>query len=132
MTIGLSTALRSARAQLLIDELNNGAIRFYDSPRPVTGAAIATQVLLATCDLFSPAGTVSDGVITLNVVDQSAQTTVAADVHWVRLVDSSGAFVADMSCGILGSGAEIVYDDVSIAIGSNLRILSGTILEGNA
>lgn len=132
MTVGMNESLRTNRLQLLADAMSGGRIEFYTAPRPVTGGGISAQVLVGTCTLFTPAGSVVDGVLTLNAIDQSALTTAPADLSWARFFGSASEFVADMSCGEVGSGAEIVYDDISISAGSTLRVLQGSIVEGNA
>ena len=50
---------------------------------------------------------------------------------WARAYDSEDGFVMDLGCGLTGSGAEIILNTVDVLAGGVLRVLGGTISEGN-
>lgn len=129
MTMGLATALRSARAQEIVDAAGTGAkLRIYDGSRPATGGS-ATNLLAELVWTGEAIGTVSNGVITLNVPDA---TTGADDgtATWARIVTSANAFVADMSVGT--SGQDLNLNTTTISTGVAVSVTSGSITEGNA
>lgn len=135
MSVGFATALRSARAQAIIDAIDagaqNGAIVFFTGPRPSTGAAITSETEIAFCELSSPAGSVSNGVITLDAISDDVSADADADIAWARIVDGDDNFVMDLSCGEDGSGAEIIFNTVTARVGGVVQILSGAFTEGN-
>lgn len=136
MAIGLDSTLRDSRLTLIKDAIDAGSgagkLLLYTATRPATGAAITTQTLLASITLNDPCGTVSSGVLTLDVdpipTDSSADATGTA--AWARLVTSADAFVADLSVGT--SAADVIMNTVSVVIATPVTITSATITEGNA
>ena len=136
MTIGYSTSLRDARAQAIVDALDAGSAggkaTFYGATRPATGEAVVAQIEVATCIFGTPGGVVSNGVITFAEIEADNAGAAGVDISWVRLSDSDDNFVADMDCGLTGSGAEFIFDDVSSKLGGGVKIASGGITEGNS
>ena len=129
MTMGLASTLRTARAQEIIDAAGTGAkLRLYNGSRPATGGS-ATTLLAEMVWTGEAIGSVSNGVITLNVPD--AATGVGdSTATWARIVTSANAFVADMSVGT--SGADLNLNTTTISTGVAVSVTSGTITEGNA
>lgn len=139
MADGYSTTLRNNRATQVINALDAnaspGQILIYSGTRPATGAAITSQLLLATLTLSKPSGTVSGGVITFNAVTSGTGTAAATgtgtDATWARLQDGGGTFVMDTSVGT--SGAGINLSSIHIVTGATVSIATGgTDTEGNA
>ena len=136
MTIGFSTALRTARADAVIAAIDNGSgdngiIEVYDDPRPATGAAVTSQAKAATLNLSKPCATNTDGVLTFNNIEADPVLLVSTTISWARFYDADSSFVCDMSCGLAGSGAEIIYNIVETTTGGKLEITSGSMTEGN-
>jgi hypothetical protein len=138
MSLGFNTALRTARAQHVVDALDANAsagyVELYSGSRPATGAAIGASVLLATCTLSKPSAAVASGVSTFNAVTNGTGTAGAGagtTATWCRFKDGSGAFVMDGSVGT--SGADINMNSTTVATGQTVSITTGgTITEGNA
>ena len=134
MSLNMSTSLRTARAQAIIDAIDAGStagtIKFYTSTKPSTGASITTQTLLGTVLFQNVCGTATAGVLTFSA---TANTAVLADgtISWARIADSTGAFIMDVNCGLTGSGATIIFNNLDVIIGGNFSILSAQITEGN-
>lgn len=136
MTIGLASTLRDTRLTAIVNAVDAGSgagkLLLYTAARPATGAAITDQILLASITLNDPCGTVTSGVLTLDVdpalADSSANATGTA--VWARLVTSADAFVADLSVGT--SAADVIVNTTSIVITLPVSLISGTITEGNA
>jgi hypothetical protein len=136
MTIGFSTALRNARLQQIINHLDAGsgvagAIEFYGAARPATGVAIAAQVLVGTVTLSKPSGTIANGVLTFDTISDDLAADASETISWCRFYDTDGNFVADMSCGTSGSGAEVIFNTVNAIAGGTISITSGALTEGN-
>ncbi len=138
MTLGMLTALRTTRATAIRDLLDIGAtgalIDIYDGTRPATGAAVTTQILLATVTCSTISGTVTNGVLTFNAITDGTGTAGATvggkNATWCRFRDSSSTFVMDGSVGL--SGSDINLNSVLIATGQTVSVTSGSITEGNA
>lgn len=134
MAIGLATALRTSRMQLIADAVDAGSgagkLQFYTAPRPATGGTATT--LLAEITLNDPCGSVTDGVLTLDIdpLLQDTSANATGTCTWARLVTSDNAFVADLSVGT--NSADIILNTTDFLIGGSLTVISGTINEGNA
>jgi len=139
MSMNFSTALRNARGQAVISEIDAGAdavttmgvMHFYNNPRPAAGAAITTETHIAECELSEPCATVTNGVVTFDTVSDDVAAEADEDIGWCRIVDSDGVYVIDLDCGIAASGAEIIFNTVTARIGGVVQILSGSFTEGN-
>lgn len=138
MTLGFSTTLRNNRATQIVNALDANASPgqglIYSGTRPATGAAITSQLLLATVTLSKPSGTVSGGVITFAAITSgtgsAAATASGTDATWVRFLDGGGTFVTDGSVGT--SGADLNLNAIHIVTGATVSVTSGSIVEGNA
>jgi|GEM_PF-906040 hypothetical protein len=95
-----SPALRNARSQAISDAIGAGTgpgtINFLTTPRPAAGAAITTQMLLATVICADPAGTVVNGALTFSSIADDSLADNTGDADWVRVYDSDGNWVIDM------------------------------------
>ena len=134
MTISLNSSLRNARAQKIIDALDagasNGVINFYNGIRPATGGL--TTALLATVTLSDPSASVSAGVITFDAIADDVSADANGTITWARFTDSDALFVMDASCGIAGSGADIIFNTTQTQVGGAVQIISAVITEGSA
>ena len=131
MTIGITTAQRNARLQVIATAIDAGTaaatLKIYDGTRPATGGAVTT--LLGTFTLAYPTPAPSAGAITFsNPADVTAVATGTAS--WARISDSTGAFVADLS--VATASADIIVNSTSISSGQTLKVTSAVINEGNA
>lgn len=135
MSVSFSTALRNSRGQRIIDMLGSGfgpgRFEFYTAPKPAGGTAITTQVLLGTCVLSDPCGTVSGGATTFALINDDVAAAADGDIAWVRGSNGDGVWVLDMSAGLPGSGAEMIFDKLAARTGGIIKVLSGVLVEGN-
>jgi hypothetical protein len=117
----------------VIDALDAGAsfgeIRFYDGARPATGGLVTA--LLATCTLSDPSASVTTGVITFNPITDDVSADADGIITWARFLDSNETFVMDVSCGIAGSGADILFNTTQTKVGGAVQIISAVITEGS-
>jgi hypothetical protein len=132
MSLDLSDSLKGRRLALIASDLDAaatpGAIRFYSAPKPAVGASITTQVLQAVTPLADPCATLSGTVLTFATGADGVR--VAGDtITWARFVDGDGVFVADANVSGPAGGATVLISSVTGAIGSLLRVLSGTVSE---
>lgn len=136
MAIGLSTIIRTARAQVIIDAIDvdtaPGYVEFYNGVRPATGEAVTTQTLLGTVTLGSPSGTASNGTLTLTSTTDDLSVDDDGTLTWCRVFDGAGGFIMDMTCGLAGSGATVIFNSTTALAGGILKINSGTFVESNA
>lgn len=138
MGVGFSVALRTARSQAIVDALDGGVganatIKLYGagSGRPATGAAVTDQTLIGTLTLSNPSGTVSNGVLTFDVITDDSSGDADENIEWARFLDTDGTFVTDMGCGIAASGEAIIFNTLTARVGGVIQILSGSLTEGN-
>ncbi len=113
----LNTAFRTTLATSFIDELASAVVRLYSGSRPAGPAtAITGQTLLAEMVLNNPAGTVSNGVATIDVTNVSDTSANASGTPtFVRILASNGTTVlADCSAGV-GSGEWVLSEAVTSA-----------------
>jgi hypothetical protein len=134
MGLAFSDALRSARANQIISAINAGAgtgsLKLYTAPQPAKGAAITTQTLLGTLPFQEPAGSVTDGILTIDI-DPDDLADADGDVAWARILDGDGAFVADATVTDTAGAGPIKMASVTVYEGGPLAFTSFTITEGN-
>lgn len=133
MTVGLATALRNSRLNLIRDAIDAGAgagfLRIYDGTRPATGGTATT--LLAELTYTDPcAPNASGGVLTFSAITPDSSANASGTATWGRAVDSTGAFVKDFSVGT--SGADLNLNTTTITSGVQVSCTSAALTEGNA
>ncbi len=133
MTVGLVTAGRNSRLNVIRDLIDAGAgaglFRVYDGTRPATGGAATT--LLAELTFTDPsAPNAAAGVLTFSAITADASANASGTATWGRLVDSTGAFVGDFSVGT--AGADFNLNTVTITSGVQVSCTSAALTEGNA
>ena len=135
MALGMVEALRDSRLQQIINKIDNGGvagkIEFYTGPQPATGAAITAETLLGTCDLSFPCATIATGVLTFNSISDDILADATGDIVWARVLDSNDVIVMDGDCGITASGKTFIFNSLAVQTGGTIRVLSGSLTEGN-
>ncbi|MFZ4792413.1 MAG: hypothetical protein ACOYMW_16260 [Candidatus Competibacteraceae bacterium] len=132
MIFDLSLTVRTARAQVIANALDGGSGKakwlFYTGPKPVAGAAITTETLLATVLLTDPCGSVTDGALTLTS-DGDVLAVADGVIAWSRFTDSADTYVMDADVtNTAGSGA-IKIDNTQVYTGGTIRVVSATFTE---
>jgi len=128
--IAFSGELRNARATVVDGKLDSGFIDAYDGTRIATpDTAITTQTKLFRVPLDSPAGTVSDGVLTFTLPDAVVGLAGGTATWWIGL-KSDGSPVCTGGIGVSGSGESMEIGDTDIIEGGSVTPVSMTITEG--
>ena len=134
MTMGLATAIRNTIVQAIRDAIDAGAgagkLRVYDGARPATGGAPTN--LLAELTFSDPSAPgAAGGVLTFSAITEDSSADLTGTATWCRLVDSTGAFVADASVTVTGGGGDFQLVTVSIVAATAVQCTSATITAGN-
>jgi hypothetical protein len=136
MGIKFSDALRSARAQKIIDAINAGdgpgSMLFYTAPQPAKGAAITTQTLLGAVTFGEPAGTVTDGELTFSLITDDSSADADGQAAWVRVLDGDDVFVMDMTVTDNAGAGPVKMPSTQIYEGGIIHVASAVLIEGNA
>lgn len=156
--MGLVDTVRNAQAidiRTAVDaQASAGKLVLYTATRPAKGAAITSQLVLATLVLnktgiggathgsFYPIGTAeggTQGLATLNTTPAISDTNAGGPSHtnsgvaaWARLVDGGDNFVADLTVTVTGGGGDVTIDNTTITAGGTVNLTGGTITIGNA
>lgn len=135
--ISLNPTLRTARLALVLAALDAGAgpatLAIYTGPKPATGAAITTATLLGTVIFSAPAGTITDAVLNFAAISEDPSADATGTAAWCRISDQSLNFVLDGDVGLVGSGAFLELNTLSILAGGPISIgTTRAISEGDA
>lgn len=132
MTLGLNTTTRNNRLNQIKTAIDAGGaagfLRVYDGTRPATGGT-ATNLLAQLTLSYPSAPSASGGALTFSAIT-SATAGATGTATWGRIVDSTGAFVADCSVGT--SGADYILNTTSITSGVQVSCTSAVLTEGNS
>lgn len=124
MAVIYSTAAKNARLEGVVNTIDAGS-----------GAGVlqigttGMGTVLASITLADPCGTVSGGVLTFSGFPRSdtsadANGTAAA----ARIRDSNGNdVITGLTVGLVGSGADIIFESVSFNVGEIITLNSATI-----
>lgn len=132
MALGLNTTTRNNRLNQIKTAADAGGaagfLRVYDGARPATGGT-ATNLLAQLTLSYPSAPSASAGALTFSAIT-SGTAGATGTATWGRIVDSTGAFVADCSVGT--SAADYILNTTSITSGVLVSCSSAVLTEGNA
>lgn len=134
-SIKFATAVRSAMAQAIVDALDGGAgpglLQFYTGAQPASpDVAVTTQILLGTLTLSDPAGTITTGVLTFDVITQDGAADANGDATWARLRDSTGSAIIDLDVSDTSGAGAIKLNTIHIVAGGPILMNSLVITIG--
>jgi hypothetical protein len=87
-----------------------GRLNFYDGQQPRSPDVAVDQQVLATLYFRSPTfGVGADGTLTAHPLDPRCGF-LSAMPEWARVLDGDGQAWFDVSCGLAGSGADLILD----------------------
>lgn len=137
MGLGLAVSLRNTRLNAIRNAIDAGGgpgiAEIYAGARPATGGAIGGAILLATVTFSDPsAPDAANGLATYDVIDPDAAANATGLAAWMRIKDSTGAFVADAGVSVVGGGAEAQFVTTDFVAGQQIGFTSFVLTEGNA
>lgn len=134
MSLGFSTTLRNNRLDEITALIDAGAgaglLKIYTGPRPATGAAITSEILLATLTFSDPSfPAAAVGIITASAITSDSSADATGNAAWFRILDSDLNFVLDGSIGL--SGSDLNVNQLVVVGGVIVGITDFQITDGN-
>lgn len=132
MSLALSSAIRDARANAIVGQIDRaatpGTLELYYTTQPAAGASPGGSAA-ASITLAKPCGTVSGGVIHFaNSVP--AQVAAGGTVLWARVRDGDGNWMIDGNVAVTGTqGAAFTLDNVVLYAGAFVFLFNATLSE---
>ncbi len=122
MAVNYTTAVKNARLQAVVDQIDAG-----EAPGKILIGTAGMAAVLAEITLADPCGTVSAGVLTFSGFPKSDtaanNTGIAAEA---KIVDSTGTdIVTGLSVGT--SASDIILDNTNINAGQTVSLNSAII-----
>lgn len=124
----ISAASRTSMANALLTDINGGTIELWNGTKPAA-LGTPTGTLLATLTMGNPAGTVSNGVLTIGSVTQTSSAHVNGTPTFVRFKSSGGLVRMDID---IGAGAGNVQFTGTVATNQNVTVTGLTLTIPNA
>jgi hypothetical protein len=117
-----SYAAANAAADGICGLCDDGSIRIYAGTQPATPDDAPAGAMLAEPTLSSPAFAAAvDGTAVAHLITD-AVAVATGDAAWYRLTASDGGAVTDDECGLIGSGAALELETLSINAGDRVTI----------
>lgn len=135
MTVNYAASLKTNRLNLVLNALGSATAPTIPTAGASAGSlVIGTSALsgatgvLATIPLPTTPATVAGSVLTIAGVPLSAVATGVGTAALAELRDNAGTvIVSGLTVGAAGSGADIIINATSIAVGQTVQLNSGTI-----
>lgn len=133
MAVTLTTIVRNAQAQVIVDAIHNAgtapSLIIYDGTRPSDPSgsdAGSTRCAVLNFATTTPCSLVGD-TITFTAPDDetSALASDGGGATWARIwsdIDGTGSGVIDLSVTAVGGGGDIELNSTSIAAGATVSI----------
>lgn len=121
MAVTYTTAVKTARMAAVNTAIGAAGVL------EIGTSAMAS--ILATIPLANPAGTVSNGVLTLTMPrsDASADNTGVPAVARIRTASGGTDIITGLTVTLIGGGGDVQLDSLSITAGQNVTVDSATI-----
>lgn len=121
MAVTYTTAVKTARMTAVNTAIGTAGVL------EIGTSAMAS--ILATIPLANPAGTVSNGVLTLTMPrsDASADNTGVPAVARIRTASGGTDIITGLTVTLIGGGGDVQLDSLSITAGQNVTVDSATI-----
>ncbi len=129
----LTTALRTAIANEILSTITSGtaadpAIEIYTGTIPALGDPVS-DTLLATLTMTTTAGTVTDGVLTMDAITSDPIADATGTAGWGRVLDRDGNPAIHITVADDGSG-DLNLNSVNVVAGTPMAITAFTITRG--
>ena len=121
MAVTYTTAVKTARMAAVNTAIGTAGVL------EIGTSAMAS--ILATIPLANPAGTVSNGVLTLTMPrsDASADNTGVPAVARIRTASGGTDIITGLTVTLIGGGGDVQLDSLSITAGQNVTVVSATL-----
>lgn len=121
MAVTYTTAVKTARMAAVNTAIGTAGVL------EIGTSAMAS--ILATIPLANPAGTVSNGVLTLTMPrsDASADNTGVPAVARIRTASGGTDIITGLTVTLIGGGGDVQLDSLSITAGQNVTVDSATL-----
>lgn len=121
MAVTYTTAVKTARMAAVNTAIGTAGVL------EIGTSAMAS--ILATIPLANPAGTVSNGVLTLTMPrsDASADNTGVPAVARIRTASGGTDIITGLTVTMIGGGGDVQLDSLSITAGQNVTVDSATL-----
>lgn len=133
--ISYSVTARNNRLNALTSTIgNSGVLKVYDGDIPANITdSIGDSVLLAQLTCGSPfAENAVNAVLTANSIATETSADASGLATYFRLYTSGGDVVIQGTCGGVGSGADLIFNNANLQAGAAISITSLKITEGNS
>jgi hypothetical protein len=134
--MGYSTAVKNGRLQVVADLTAGKTLAAATGVASSGSLVLGTSALsgatgvLATIPLSATPFSIASGVATVNGTPLSAAATGAGDIAKAEIRNNSGTVIRDgMSVGL--SGADIIVDRVTLAVGQYVTVTAAAITHGD-
>jgi hypothetical protein len=129
----LTTALRTTIANEILSAITNGTagdptIEIYTGAIPALGDPVS-DTLLATLTMTTTAGTVTDGVLTMDAITSDPTADATGTAGWARVLDRDGVAAIHITVADDGSG-DLNLNSVNVVAGTPVAITAFTITIG--
>lgn len=131
MALGFAVGLRNTNNNAITTRAGNAALlRVYNGTRPATGGAVTTLLVELVCG--SPFAPGSAAGVLSPTLPGNGTGVAAGTATWFRLINADGTtIVFDGSVGATGSGADLILDNTTIAVGQTVSVTAWTHTAGN-
>lgn len=130
MTVVITVEHNEARLAGTLSFLDAGSnparLRIYGGTRPATPATPATtptSAMLVEIRLTKPAGTISNGLLTLTQ-QEDGLITASGIATWARLVNGDDVTALDLDCSGTDGNGDVKLASTTLYLGGDARMVS--------
>lgn len=127
MTVAITVEHNEARLAGTLTFLDAGSnparLRIYGGARPETPATTPTSAMLVEIRLTKPAGTISNGLLTLTQ-QEDGLITASGIATWARLVNGDDVTALDLDCSGTDGNGDVKLASTSLYLGGDARMVS--------
>lgn len=128
MALRKNAALRNAQAEFLASIFDGGTLEIYTGTQPADPNSSPSGDLLCTISIPNPAfGSATNGVVSKSGTWQDTATDTGT-AGWARFISADTTMWMDVACSDTpGGGNNLLLDNVNIALGNTVTVVSLTL-----
>ena len=127
MTVAITQEHNEARLSGTLSFLDAGTnparLRIYGGTRPANPAATPASAMLVEIPLTKPAGTISNGLLTLTQ-QEDGLIAVTGIATWARLVNGNDVTALDLDCSGTNGAGDVKLATTQLYLGGDARMVS--------